>query len=216
MSQKKVLIVTYYWPPSGGSGVQRWLKFVKYLDQAGWETFVLTPDNPSFAVSDPSLLQDIPSNTEVLRLPIWEPYDTFFKLSALFGKKKPGTPDLISTGKKSLFQRISGWVRGNLFIPDPRIFWVKPAAAFLNEVVKSNNIDKIITTGPPHSIHLIGLKLKKKNPNLKWIADFRDPWSQWDLLDTLSLSGFARRRHLALERKVLRQPTVLSPSHHTM
>jgi len=200
---KKVLIVTYYWPPSGGSGVQRWLKFAKYLDKAGWETFVLTPENPSFSISDPSLLKDVPPNTEVLRLPIWEPYDTFYKLSGVFGKKKPGATDLISAGRKSMFQRMSSWVRGNFFIPDPRVFWVKPASAFLNDFIKSNNIDKIITTGPPHSIHLIGLKLKKKFPALKWIADFRDPWSEWDLLDTLSLTGYARRRHQELERRVL-------------
>lgn len=203
MSQKKVLIVTYYWPPSGGSGVQRWLKFVKYLDKAGWETFVLTPENPSFSVSDPSLSRDVPAGAEVLRLPIWEPYDAFFKLSGLFGKKKPSASDLISTGKKSLFQKISSWVRGNFFIPDPRVFWAKPAATFLHEFVKSNQIDKVITTGPPHSIHLVGLRLKKKNPDIKWIADFRDPWSQWDMLDTLSLTGFARNRHLSLERRVL-------------
>jgi glycosyltransferase involved in cell wall biosynthesis len=203
MSQKKVLIVTYYWPPSGGSGVQRWLKFVKYLDKAGWETYVTTPENPSFTMSDPSLLRDVPANTEVLRLPIWEPYDFFFRLSALFGKKKPAASDMVSVGKKSFFQRISTWVRGNLFVPDPRVFWVKPATAFLNEFVKTNQIDKIVTTGPPHSIHLIGLALKKKNPALKWIADFRDPWSEWDLLDTLSLTGWARGRHRSLERKVL-------------
>jgi glycosyltransferase involved in cell wall biosynthesis len=205
MSRKKVLIVTYYWPPSGGSGVQRWLKFVKYLDQAGWETFILTPENPSFSVSDPSLSRDVPANAEVLRLPIWEPYDAFFKLSGLFGKKKPGAMDLIATGKKSLFQRISGWVRGNFFIPDPRIFWVNPAVTFLNEFVKDNQIDKVITTGPPHSIHLIGLKLKKKNPGLKWIADFRDPWSEWDLLDTLSLTGYSRNKHKSLEKQVLQK-----------
>lgn len=202
---KKVLIITYYWPPSGGSGVQRWLKFVKYLDKAGWETFVLTPENPSFSMSDPSLLRDVPSNTEVLKLPIWEPYEAFYKISGAIGKKKPGATDLIQAGKKSLFQKISSWVRGNFFIPDPRVFWVKPASTFLNDFIRDNNIDKIITTGPPHSIHLIGLKLKKKNPGLKWIADFRDPWSAWDLLDTLSLTGFARKRHNQLEKRVLQK-----------
>jgi glycosyltransferase involved in cell wall biosynthesis len=200
---KKVLIVTYYWPPSGGSGVQRWLKFVKYLDKAGWETFVLTPENPSFALSDPTLLRDVPVNTEVLHLPIWEPYNAFHKLSGLLGKKTVAQTDMISTGKKSLFQKISSWVRGNLFIPDPRIFWVRPAFHFLDDFIKTKGIDKIITTGPPHSIHLIGLRLKKKYPALKWIADFRDPWSEWDLLDTLSLTSFARKRHRTLERRVL-------------
>jgi len=200
---KKVLIVTYYWPPSGGSGVQRWLKFVKYLDKAGWETFVLAPENPQFQILDPSLQRDVPSNTTVIKLPIWEPYDAFYKITELLGKEKPGATDMISTGKKSFFQRVSSWVRGNLLIPDPRIFWVKPASKFLNDLIKKNQIDKIITTGPPHSIHLIGLRLKKRNPDLKWIADFRDPWSEWDLLDTLSLSKSSRNKHRLLERKVL-------------
>ena len=203
MSKKKVLIVTYYWPPSGGSGVQRWLKFVKYLNKAGWGTFVVTPENPSFTMSDASLLRDVHPDAQVIRLPIWEPYDAFFKLSGLLGKRSRPASDMISTGKKSLFQRISAWVRGNVFIPDPRMFWVKPTAKFLEDFVKKNEVETIVTTGPPHSIHLIGLRLKKKNPGLKWIADFRDPWSEWDLLDTLSLSGYARRKHQSLERQVL-------------
>jgi len=202
---KKVLIVTYYWPPSGGSGVQRWLKFVKYLDQAGWDTIVVTPENPTFSMSDPSLLHDVPSKTEVVKLPIWEPYDTFYKISGLIGKKKPGAMDMISTGKMSMIQRISSWVRGNMMIPDPRIFWVKPASKYLQELIKVRDIDKIITTGPPHSIHLIGLRLKRKFPAVKWIADFRDPWSEWDLLDTLLLTKAARNRHRKLERRVLQE-----------
>ncbi|MEI9920257.1 MAG: glycosyltransferase family 4 protein [Bacteroidota bacterium] len=200
---KKVLIVTYYWPPSGGSGVQRWLKFVKYLHQAGWEAIVVTPANPSFQMSDPSLLNNIPANTEVIKLPIWEPYDAFYKLAGFLGKKKPGAMDMISTGKMPMFQRVSTWLRGNMLIPDPRVFWVKPASKVLKDLVESRDIDKIITTGPPHSIHLIGLKIKKKFPAVKWIADFRDPWSEWDLLDTLLLTKAARERHRTLERQVL-------------
>jgi hypothetical protein len=199
---KKVLIITYYWPPSGGSGVQRWLKFVKYLAQMGWEPLIYTPENPSFTTQDASLLKDVPAQVEVIKLPIWEPYRLFFKISKLFGKSVQQT-DFVSTGKKSFFQSVSSWVRGNFFIPDARVFWVRPSVTFLNDFLKSNEITKIITTGPPHSIHLIGLKLKQKNPSLKWIADFRDPWSEWDLLDTLSLSPWARRRHQQLERKVL-------------
>lgn len=203
MNKKKVLIITYYWPPLGGSGVQRWLKFAKYLDKAGWETFVLTPENPSFQIADPSLLRDVPSNTQVIKLPIWEPYDAFHKISGLLGRKKVAATDMISAGKKSTFQKISSWIRGNMMIPDPRIYWVKPASNFLNDFIRKNQIDKIITTGPPHSIHLIGLRLKKKNPDLRWIADFRDPWSAWDLLDTLSLTTRSRKKHQTLERQVL-------------
>jgi glycosyltransferase involved in cell wall biosynthesis len=200
---RKVAIVTYYWPPSGGSGVQRWLKFAKYLDRLGWNVTVLTPENTSFTIQDTSLIADVPARIEVLRLPIWEPYSFFFRLSKWIGRSKPSQSDMIITGRKSLFQKISSWIRGNVFIPDPRRFWIKPAAAFLEDILRSNEIKTIITTGPPHSIHLIGLRLKKKNPGLRWIADFRDPWSEWDMLDTLSLTAFARARHRALERRVL-------------
>ncbi len=183
--------------------MQRWLKFVKYLVPSGWEPYVFTPENPSFTIEDKSLLKDVPATVEVIRFPIWEPYQLFFKLSSLFGKKNPQQVDFISTGKKSLFQNISTWVRGNFFIPDARMFWVKPSVTYLADFIVRNNIDKIITTGPPHSVHLIGLRLKKKNPALHWIADFRDPWSEWDLLDTLSLTSLARMKHQKLEREVL-------------
>jgi glycosyltransferase involved in cell wall biosynthesis len=202
--EKKVLIIAYYWPPSGGSGVQRWLKFVKYLPSLGWTPYVFTPENPSFAIQDQSLLKDVPAEAEIIRFPIWEPYDAFFKLSSLFGSKKSGKPtDLVSGKKKSFFQNLSTWIRGNFFIPDPRVFWVRPSVKFLDDFIRDRQIHTIITTGPPHSMHLIGLKLKKKNPSLKWLADFRDPWSQWGLLDSLMVGGLARQFHRKLELKVL-------------
>ena len=98
---KKILVITYYWPPSGGSGVQRWLKFVKYLAQMGWEPIVYTPENPSFTIKDDSLEKDIPASVEVIKLPIWEPYDAFNKFSKLFGKKEIKQSDFVTTGKKS-------------------------------------------------------------------------------------------------------------------
>jgi hypothetical protein len=203
MANKRVLIVTYYWPPSGGSGVQRWLKFVKYLVRAGWEPYVFTPENPSFTIQDMSLEKDIPASVEVIRFPIWEPYKLFFKISKLFGKKNVQQTDFISTGRKTFFQKISSWIRGNLFIPDARVFWVKPSVEYLKDFLNRNQIHKIITTGPPHSVHLIGLKLKRTNPSLSWVADFRDPWSEWDLLDTLSLTNWAKKKHKRLEKEVL-------------
>lgn len=183
--------------------MQRWLKFVKYLVRAGWEPYVFTPENPSFTIEDKSLQKDVPDSVEVIRFPIWEPYQLFFKASSLFGNKAPQQADFISTGKKTFFQSISSWIRGNFFIPDARRFWVKPSVEYLTDFIARNQIEKIITTGPPHSIHLIGLRIKKLTPVLQWIADFRDPWSEWDLLDTLSLTSLARKRHASLEKKVL-------------
>lgn len=201
---KKVLIITYYWPPSGGSGVQRWLKFVKYLPSFGWEPHVFTPENPSFAIQDPSLEKDVPPEAEVLRMPIWEPYDIFFRLSALTGSKKQPSPTaLLPSKNKSFFQKLTTWIRGNLFIPDPRLFWVRPSTKFLTDYIAHNGIKVVITTGPPHSIHLIGLRLKKKFPQLRWLADFRDPWTEWGMWDTLMVSKPVRRLHRNMERKVL-------------
>lgn len=204
MADKKVLVITYYWPPSGGSGVQRWLKFVKYLPAFGWKPVVFTPENPSFDVRDESLIKDVPAEAEVIRFPIWEPYSIFFKLSSLFGGKREAKPTNLVSGKnKSVFQKVSTWVRGNFIIPDPRVFWVRPSAKFLTTFIHDNKIKTVITTGPPHSIHLIGLRLKEANPSLQWIADFRDPWSEWGLLDSLMVGTTARSRHRKLEHKVL-------------
>lgn len=202
--EKKVLIITYYWPPSGGSGVQRWLKFVKYLPEFGWEPYVFTPENPSFAIRDESLLADVPPSAEVLKLPIWEPYNIFTRLSALMGnKKREAKPTSLMSGG-SLFQTVSTWIRGNLFVPDPKRFWVKPSVGFLTDFVKDNHIGTVITTGPPHSMHLIGYKLKKNIPSLRWIADFRDPWSEWGFLDSVRTGSLARSIHRRMEARVLK------------
>jgi glycosyltransferase involved in cell wall biosynthesis len=202
--EKKVLIVTYYWPPSGGSGVQRWLKFVKYLPTFGFTPYVFTPENPAFDLKDESLENDVPPEAEVIHFPIWEPYKLFFAASEFLGSKKDnGAIHIAPSEKTTIFQKISTWVRGNFLIPDPRVFWVNPSVQFLQDFVKDNQIKIIITTGPPHSVHLIGLKLKKRNPALKWIADFRDPWSEWGLLDSLQVGKLARARHRKLEHQVL-------------
>jgi glycosyltransferase involved in cell wall biosynthesis len=204
VDDKRILVITYYWPPSAGSGVQRWLKFVKYLPSFGWKPYVFTPENPSFAIRDESLIRNVPPEAEVIRFPIWEPYDIFFKASRVFGTKKEAKPtELISLANRSLFQRISTWIRANLFIPDPRVFWVRPSVKFLQKFLQEKKINVIVTTGPPHSMHLIGYRLKKNNPSLRWIADFRDPWSRWDLLDSFKLSEFAASAHKRLEYKVL-------------
>jgi glycosyltransferase involved in cell wall biosynthesis len=195
----KVLIIAYYWPPSGGSGVQRWLKFVKYLPQFGVTPYVFTPENPSFDIRDESLLKDVPPEAEVIHFPIWEPYGIGKKLSGQAVSNTP-TSDNASGG---FAKSIMTWLRGNLLFPDPRIFWVRPSVQFLESFLRDNQIDIIITTGPPHSVHLIGQRLKKKNPKLKWIADFRDPWSEWGMLLSFKLTSWAKRIHQRMERNVL-------------
>ncbi|WP_323757065.1 glycosyl transferase [Roseivirga sp.] len=198
---KKVLIITYYWPPSAGGGVQRWLKFSKYLPEYGWEPVIFTPENPDFDLKDDSLVRDTSLQTEVLKFPIWEPYSIFKKLS---GRKELKQGQVLEGGKKSIMSRLAIWLRGNVFIPDPKIFWAKPSANYIDSILEGNNIKTIITTGPPHSMHLIGLKLKMKNPGVTWIADFRDPWSKWDILQKFNMSALVWRKHRDLEQKVIR------------
>ncbi len=199
--QKRVLIITYYWPPSGGSGVQRWLKFAKYLPEAGWEPVIFTPENPDFDLQDETLLKEISPDLEVIRFPIWEPYQLFAKVKKK-GKSHPGR--ILEQPKKGLLEKIAIWLRANLLVPDPRVFWVKPSVQFLSQLLKEGQFQAIITTGPPLSLHLIVQQLKQKH-GVPWLADFRDPWSQWEFLDTLPMLPFIRRRHESLERKVLQQ-----------
>lgn len=209
---KKVLIVSYYWPPSGGVGVQRWLKLAKYLPEWGWEPVILTPENPAFSLQDPSLLQEVRPETEVLHLPIWEPYGLLQKLK---GEKAARINQGITTegGKAGWFQQGLMWIRGNFFLPDPRRFWVKPANDFILRILETNQISAIITTGPPHSMHLIGQRVKRKS-GLFWLADFRDPWSRWEILHRMKLTAPVRRYHQRLERQVLRgADLVLSASY---
>ena len=205
-TKKKALIITYYWPPSGGSGVQRWLKFAKYLPLYGWEPVIYTPENPEANTEDPSLAKDIAPGTVVIKRKIWEPYSIFKMLS----RKKDISSDggkhikanLIGSENKSLSHRLSLFVRGNFFIPDPRRFWIRPSVKFLSKYVKENHIDVIISTGPPHSMHLIAKGVKEAT-GVRWIADFRDPWTEIFYFKHLNLTKWAYRRHRNLEQSVL-------------
>ena len=198
---QKVLIIAYYWPPAGGPGVQRWLKFVKYLGDYNIEPIVYVPENPTYPITDTSLLNDIPDAIRVLKQPIFEPYG----LASIFSKKKTRR---ISSGiiqkkkKQSLLERTLLWLRGNLFIPDARKYWVKPSIKYLSKYIEDEKINTVITTGPPHSIHLIGLGLKQRL-NLEWITDFRDPWTSIGYHKKLKLSSVAQKKHKKLESLVL-------------
>ena len=213
---KRVLIITYYWPPSAGSGVQRWLKFAKYLPEFGWTPVIYTPENPDFPFQDESLFKDIPASCEVIKTKIWEPYKYYRMLTG--GNKEANFGLIREEGKKeSLLKRLAIWVRSNLFIPDPRRFWVGPSVRFLKKYLKENQIDAIVTTGPPHSMHLIGLGLKKALPDLYWIADMRDPWSKLDFLISFNMDESTMQKYERLEKEVLDNAddvVMISPSLH--
>lgn len=200
MSHKKVLIITYYWPPAGGPGVQRWLKFVKYLPEFGIDPIVYCPENPSYPLLDNNLEKEISDKVTIIRQPIFEPY----QYASLFSKKKTKTiaSGLINTKKQSLVEKILLYVRGNYFIPDARKFWVKPSVNYLSQYIQENTIETIITTGPPHSLHLIGLELKKQL-NINWIADFRDPWTTIGYHNKMKLSVASQKKHKLFEKEVL-------------
>ena len=198
---KKVLIITYYWPPAGGPGVQRWLKFAKYLPDFDIQPIVYVPENPTYPIIDEGLLEEIPGKAIILKRKITEPY----QLASVFSKKntKGISSGIIPNRKKqTLLQKALLWVRGNIFIPDARFLWVNPSVEFLKEYIREQGIDTIITSGPPHSLHLIGLKLKEEL-QLKWFADFRDPWTTIGYHSALKLSSYAEKRHRYLEKKVL-------------
>tara|TARA_R110002050_G_scaffold296426_1_gene456373 strand:+ start:18906 stop:20186 length:1281 start_codon:yes stop_codon:yes gene_type:complete len=201
MDKKKVLIITYYWPPAGGPGVQRWLKFVKYLPEFNIQPIVYIPENPNYPIVDDSLRDEVSNDVIILKQPIKEPY----RVAGVFSKKAAKT---ISKGiipeqkKQSVVEKLMLYIRGNYFIPDARKSWVKPSVAFLSEYISKENIETIVTTGPPHSMHLIGSQLKKRL-GVKWIADFRDPWTTIGYHKQLKLTVASKEKHKVLEAQVL-------------
>ncbi|RSC93819.1 glycosyltransferase family 4 protein [Tenacibaculum singaporense] len=195
----KVLIITYYWVPAGGSGVQRWLKFVKYLRDFKIEPVIFTVDEAKYPITDVSLEKDIPSGIEVIKNPIWEPNN----LLSVFKKNETKTSAGFLDSNPSFIGRLMQYIRANYFIPDARKFWVTPSVKKLKKYLKENAIDVIITTGPPHSIHLIGLQLKKEL-GVKWVADFRDPWTDIDYFHQLPLTQKSKATHHQLEQEVLK------------
>ncbi|MFC6877133.1 glycosyltransferase family 4 protein [Flavobacterium myungsuense] len=201
MELKKILIITYYFPPAGGPGVQRWLKFVKYLPDFGIQPIVYIPENPTYPIIDEGLMNEVSDKAIIIKKKILEPYG----LASVFSKnktKKISSGIIPNARKQTRLEQLLIWIRGNLFIPDARVLWVKPSVRFLEKYIQENNIETIITSGPPHSLHLIGLHLKK-NLTIKWIADFRDPWTTIGYHKALRLSDYSKKKHKTLEKIVL-------------
>jgi len=204
----KALIITYYWPPAGGSGVQRWLFFVKYLREFGIEPVVFTVENPNYPIYDSSLKGQIPDDIEVIKQKIFEP-------NRFFRKKNLQTGAGFLQQNPSYFQKTLQYIRANFFIPDARKFWIKPSVKSLTKYLRNNKIDWLITTGPPHSVHLIGKKLKEQT-DIKWLADFRDPWTDIDYFHQLPLTKKSQKKHKTLENSMLSNADMLSVVSKTM
>lgn len=213
MQKKKILVISYYWPPSGGVGVHRWMKFSTYLPQHNWSPIVYAPSNAHYPILDETLEAKIPTDVTTIRHPIWEPYGLY---NQLMGAKKDARVEhsFTTTGNnKGVFKKkLSSWIRGNFFIPDARKFWIKPSIRFLLKYLKENPVDAIVSTGPPNSMHLIALGIKQKT-GLPWMADFRDPWTEMDFFNQLYLTKWAETKHRRLEKEVLTHAdTVLTVS----
>jgi glycosyltransferase involved in cell wall biosynthesis len=193
----------------------RWLKFAKYLPEFGWQPVIYTPLNPEPQETDLSLLKDIDKDLLVLKKKIIEPYTIYKWLSGKKKDEKLGVALMSDSGGKSFMARFSLWIRSNLFIPDPRMLWIRPSVRYLRHYLKKNPVDAILTSGPPHSMHLIGRKLKKKT-GIKWIADFRDPWTNIDFYNQLALTQIADWQHRRLEKKVLLQADLVLTVSPTM
>jgi len=211
---KRVLIITYYWPPSGGAGVQRWLKFAKYLPEFDWEPVILTvdPEHATYPVTDQSLLHDVDPKLRVIRTRSREWFSVYKK--ATNAEKIPYGAFASEPDKISFKQKVARFVRGNFFLPDPRKGWNSFAVNAARKLIQEEEIRYIITTGPPHSTHLVGLKLRKTN-DIRWIADFRDPWTDIfyyrEFYPTLPADIINRR----MERKVIQSAdhiVTVSPS----
>lgn len=206
---KRVLIISYYWPPTGGSGVQRWVKFAKYLPSEGWQPVIYTPENPEQLAIDESLAAEIPAEVEVIKTRIVEPYEIYKKLLRKSGHSKEAVEvNPVNAQNKSFLQKVAMWVRGNLFRPDPRCMWIGPSVRFLKKYLKEHPVDLIVSTGPPQSMHLIGRRLALET-GLPWIADFRDPWTKIFYFKHLSMTPGTERWHKKMEKKVLDDTSVV-------
>jgi len=197
---KRVLIISYYWPPAGGISIIRPVKLAKYLRNTGWEPVICTAKDPHYPFEDDKAVLDVPKDVEIIKVPIVEPYEIYKKLTGQ--KQKSALADVIqNTPKRSFFHKLSVWIRGNFFIPDARCLWINPVVKELSVYLKKHPVDAIITTGPPHSVNRIGYLLKKKL-NLPWLADFQDPWTQVDYYQHFKISSRAHKRHRKMEKQV--------------
>jgi glycosyltransferase involved in cell wall biosynthesis len=201
---KKLLYIAYYFPPAGGPGVQRSLKFARYLPDHGWSPTVVTvdPAHAAWPALDESMLQEVPSAVRVVRTRSRDPYAAYARLR---GQKKSesvgvGFADDATPGA---FEKLARFVRANLFLPDARVGWVRFAKRAVKRLLEEESFDAILTSGPPHSSHLVG-RWASKQFGLPWLADFRDPWTEVSYYDQLPFLPWSRAIDRHYEGRVLR------------
>jgi glycosyltransferase involved in cell wall biosynthesis len=214
---RKVLIISYYWPPAGGISVHRSLKFAKYLRKFDWEPIVYVPSKADYPYFDEGNFKDIPENLTILTHPIKEPFKLFKMVSGRGKDESLNNIVHVRTRKQSWIDKLGIWIRGNFFIPDARSLWIQPSVKYLSTYLKSNQIDAIFADGPPHTNNVIAMKLSKKY-GIPYLADFQDPWTQVDYYDLFPLTSWADSKHKRLEQEVFRQAskiTIASPSWKT-
>ncbi|MCB9297348.1 MAG: glycosyltransferase [Lewinellaceae bacterium] len=214
MNRKKVLIISYYWPPSGGIGVLRCLKIAKYLRQYGWEPVIFTAEGAHYPSIDHSNDKDVPPGATILRQRIWEPYHIYKFLTGQPPQANVNNVFYVQDDNPGFFHRLSVWIRSNFFIPDARALWIRPSVRFLRRYLKANPVDAIFSDGPPHSNTRIATLLKK-HTGIPWLADFQDPWTQIDYYQLLNLTAWGDRRHHRMEQEAFRRAdkiTIVSPT----
>ena len=205
MKEKKLLIISYYWPPAGGVVTYRLLKFIKYLQPLGWQITVYVPNNPRYENMDPSLEEQVPSGVTVIRHPIVEPLAWLSRLS----QKGNANTTLSAQSKHAGWAaRLALWIRGNLFIPDARRLWIGPSVRFLRKYLREHSVDILFSTAPPHTTTVIANRLKQYT-QVPWVADFRDPWTQVDYLQWFPLTRWAWQKHRRLEQQALQQANLI-------
>lgn len=209
---KKVLIISYYWPPAGGISVLRTLKFAKYLNKFGWEPIIYAPKNANYPYLDQENFKDLPPNITVIRKKIIEPFGLFKLLTGR--KKNDSSNPVYAKEKTNILDNLSIWIRGNFFIPDARYLWIKPSVRFLKKYLKKHPVDAILTDGPPHTNTVIGMQLSQKL-QVPFLADFQDPWTQVDYYKMMKIGKHADKKHHKLEQavfKTAKKITIASPT----
>ena len=212
--RKRVLIITYYWPPSGGITVLRCLKFAKYLRDYGWEPVIFTAENAHYPTLDPSNNDDVPAGVEILRQPIWEPYALYKKFMGKPADENVNNVFYTDSGSGGWKHDLAVWVRSNFFIPDARATWIKGSVQRLVRYLKQHPVDALLSDGPPHTNTRIAT-LVSQLTGTPWLADFQDPWTQVDYYQLLKLTRWGRAKHERMEQSAFRQAakiTIVSPT----